>query len=121
MVPHSPVQGSCEFSLTPSPPSEVQQLTIKSYDFSNESFDDQMVLNQLNIEWNTPSTPVASVSSLGYELWIGENISQHDAGDVHNLTDIQPLNEVRWADICRVHVYCLCYCVHCMCMWSSKL
>ena len=89
-------QESCEFSLSPTPPSATKDLVVKSsVIITDQALNKHLAqINVLNIEWTAPSTPIANVSNLGYQLWVGANSSEHSSGDVFNVENVMTLDEV---------------------------
>ena len=65
-------------------------------------------IDLLNIEWTVPSSPIANVSTLGYQLWVGANSSEHDNGDVFNVENVMTLDEVSIIGKSFIVFTCLC-------------
>ena len=80
-------------SLKPPNPSPIKSIEVKSYKILAENALNQTfaLVHNLSIQWSGPSVPVANLSSLGYQVWVG--VSEQE-GQEYDLLNITMLNDV---------------------------
>ena len=61
---------------------------ILAEDTLNKTF---ALVHNLSIQWSGPSVPVANLSSLGYQVWVG---ASKEEGQEYDLLNITMLNDV---------------------------
>ena len=93
MVNSGAIVKDCKTSLNPPNPSQISNVEIKSYKILAEKALGQtfVLVHNLSIQWSAPSVPVANLSSLGYQVWVG---ASEEEGQEYDLLNITMLNEV---------------------------